>query len=229
MKLALKWFAPITLTAMGLAWISEQVALLLGFEPPPQDLVKLFTNPNVAWQIKAKYAAIAVLLAPVIEELIFRMGLFRFCLWCGRRRKKDVKVSAGKVKVFLLSVLLLSSVLLYLAFQYVYPRPFPINIVTAIVFSVIFICPFAFVFWRLEKSKSWTETQSFPIVSALISGAVFAAVHLHAATFLPLWFLGVAFAWLYWKSGTVFSSMLCHFLFNLVNLVLCLVIGADAV
>ena len=164
MILALKWFAPITLTAMGLAWISEQVALLLGFEPPPQDLVKLFTNPNVAWQIKAKYAAIAVLLAPVIEELIFRMGLFRFCLWCGRRIKK-------------------------------------------------------------EEAEAWNGSLTFPLVSALISGAVFAAVHFHAATFLPLWFLGVAFAWLYWKSGTVFSSMLCHFLFNLVNLVLCLFIG----
>ena len=82
MILALKWFVPITLAAMGLAWISEQAALLLGFEPPPQDLVKLFTNSNVAWQIKAKYAAIAVLLAPVLEELVFRMGLFRFCLLC---------------------------------------------------------------------------------------------------------------------------------------------------
>ena len=167
MKLALKWFAPITLTAMGLAWISEQVALLLGFEPPPQDLVKLFTNPNVAWQIKAKYAAIAVLLAPVLEELIFRMGLFRFCLWCGRRIKK-------------------------------------------------------------EETEVWNGSLTFPVVSALISGAVFAAVHFHAATFVPLWFLGVAFAWLYWKSGTVFSSMLCHFLFNLVNLLLCLVIGAGS-
>ena len=164
MILALKWFVPITLAAMGLAWISEQVALLLGFEPPPQDLVKLFTNPNVAWQIKAKYAAIAVLLAPVLEELVFRIGLFRFCLWCGRRIKKaDVEV--------------------------------------------------------------WNGTPAFPVVSALISGAVFAAVHLHAATFVPLWFLGVAFAWLYWKSGSVFSSMLCHFLFNLVNLVICLAIG----
>ena len=167
MILALKWFAPITLAAMGLAWISEQVALLLGFEPPPQDLVKLFTNPNVAWQIKAKYAAIAVLLAPVIEELIFRMGLFRFCLWGGRRFKK-------------------------------------------------------------EEIEVWNRPSSFPVISALMSGAVFAAVHFHAATFVPLWFLGVAFAWLYWKSGTVFSSILCHFLFNLVNLVLCLVIGAGS-
>ena len=167
MILALKWFVPITLAAMGLAWISEQVALLLGFEPPPQDLVKLFTNPNVAWQIKAKYAAIAVLLAPVLEELVFRMGLFRLCLWCGRRIKK-------------------------------------------------------------ADAEVWNGTPAFPVVSALISGAVFAAVHLHAATFVPLWFLGVAFAWLYWKSGSVFSSMLCHFLFNLVNLVICLFIGAGS-
>lgn len=167
MKLALKWFVPITLTAMGLAWISEQVALLLGFESPPQDLVKLFTDPNVAWQIKAKYAAIAVLLAPVLEELIFRMGLFRFCLWCVRRFKK-------------------------------------------------------------EEVEIWNGPSAFPVISALMSGAVFAAVHFHAATFAPLWFLGVAFAWLYWKSGTVFSSMLCHFLFNLVNLVLCLVIGSGS-
>ena len=117
MILALKWFVPITLAAMGLAWISEQVALLLGFEPPPQDLVKLFTNPNVAWQIKAKYAAIAVLLAPVLEELVFRMGLFRFCLWCGRRIKK-------------------------------------------------------------ADAEVWNGVPAFPAVSALISGAVFAAVHL---------------------------------------------------
>ena len=165
MRLALKWFVPITLTAMGLAWASEQVALLLGFEPPPQDLVKLFTNPAVAWQVKAKYAAIAVILAPVLEELVFRAGLFRLCIWCGRR------------------------------------------------------------FGDGFRSARYG---GFPVAAALVSGAVFAAVHLHAATFLPLWFLGVAFAWLYWKSGTVFSSMLCHFLFNLVNLVLCLVLGGEA-
>ena len=71
MLLALKWFMPITLAAMGLALFSEQVALLLGFEPPPQDLVRLFTDPNIAWAVKAKYVAIAVVVAPVLEELVF--------------------------------------------------------------------------------------------------------------------------------------------------------------
>ena len=160
MKLALKWFLPITLVAMGLAWGSEQVALLLGFDPPPQDLVKLFTDPKVAWQIKAKFAALALVAAPVLEELIFRMGLFNLCRWVGRKLKQGTE---GK----------------------------------------------------------------FPLVAARVSGAVFAAVHLHAATFVPLWFLGVAFAWLYWKSGTIFSSMLCHFLFNLINFTLCLIVGIE--
>ena len=170
MKLALKWFVPITLVAMGLAWVSEQVALLLGFDPPPQDLVKLFTNPNIAWQVKAKFAALAVLVAPVLEELIFRMGLFNLCRWIWNRVARMRTASAEQ----------------------------PHNVFGA---------------------REW--------LSALISGAVFAAVHLHAATFLPLWFLGVAFAWLYWKSGTIRSSMLCHFLFNLINLALCLIVGTN--
>ena len=160
MNLALKWFLPITLAAMGLAWGSEQVALLLGFNPPPQDLVKLFTDPKVAWQIKAKFAGFALVIAPVVEEVIFRMGLFNLCRWIGRKLK-------------------------------------------------------------------WGTEGKFPLVAALVSGAVFAAVHLHAATFVPLWFLGVAFAGLYWKSGTIFSSMLCHFLFNLINFTLCILIGLE--
>ena len=164
MKLALKWFLPITLAAMGLAWVSEQVALLLGFDPPPQDLVKLFTDPNVAWPVKAKYAVLAVIAAPVVEELIFRMGLFNLCRWIGR---------------------------------------------------------------KLRSTQALKHSNTFPLVAAAVSGAVFAAVHLHAATFVPLWFLGVAFAWLYWRSGTIRSSILCHFLFNLINLSLCLIIGGE--
>ena len=172
MKLALKWFLPITLTAMGLAWVSEQVALLLGFDPPPQDLVKLFTDPNVAWQVKAKFAVLAVIAAPVVEELIFRMGLFNLCRWIGRKLRSTQTI-------------------------------------------------------KQSNNQTIKQSNNFPLVAAVVSGAVFAAVHLHAATFAPLWFLGVAFAWLYWRSGTIRSSILCHFLFNLINLSLCLIIGVE--
>ncbi len=162
MRTALRWFPPILLAAMGLAWASEQVALLLGYDPPPQDLVLLFTNPGVSWAVKAKFAAWALLVAPVIEELVFRMGLFNLMRWASRWIRR-----------------------------------------------------------RLGRDGGGT----FPLFSALASGAVFAAVHFHAATFAPLWFLGVAWAWLYWKSGTIRSPMLCHFLFNATNLVLCLLLA----
>ena len=59
-------------------------------------------------------------------------------------------------------------------------------------------------------------------VAMAISGFVFALIHVNAATLLPLWFLGVAFAWLYWRTGSILAPMLAHFLFNATNLVLIL-------
>ena len=59
-------------------------------------------------------------------------------------------------------------------------------------------------------------------VAMTISGVVFALIHVNAATLLPLWFLGVAFAWLYWRTGSILAPMLAHFLFNATNLALIL-------
>ena len=65
--------------------------------------------------------------------------------------------------------------------------------------------------------------RSMPVWAAmLLSGFVFALVHLNAATFIPLWFIGVVFAWLYAKTGTILAPMLVHFIFNLVNVCLAL-------
>ena len=50
-----------------------------------------------------------------------------------------------------------------------------------------------------------------------LSGFVFALVHVNAATFIPLWMLGAAFAWLYWRTGTLLAPIAAHFLFNLIN------------
>ena len=59
-------------------------------------------------------------------------------------------------------------------------------------------------------------------VAMAISGLVFAIIHVNAATLVPLWFLGVAFAWLYWRTGSILAPMFAHFLFNATNLVLIL-------
>ena len=55
-----------------------------------------------------------------------------------------------------------------------------------------------------------------------LSGFLFAFVHVNAATLIPLWFLGIAFAWLYVRTGTLLAPMAAHFTFNAVNLTLCL-------
>ena len=55
-----------------------------------------------------------------------------------------------------------------------------------------------------------------------LSGFLFAFVHVNAATFIPLWFLGIAFAWLYVRTGTLLAPMVVHFTFNAVNLTFCL-------
>ena len=65
-------------------------------------------------------------------------------------------------------------------------------------------------------------TKIMPIWPAiLLSGLVFAVIHINAATLIPLWFLGVAFAWLYVRTGTLLAPMAVHFTFNAVNLALC--------
>ena len=59
-------------------------------------------------------------------------------------------------------------------------------------------------------------------VAMVLSGFIFALIHVNAATLLPLWFLGVAFAWLYWRTGSILAPMFAHFLFNATNLALIL-------
>lgn len=66
-------------------------------------------------------------------------------------------------------------------------------------------------------------TKIMPVwLAMLLSGFLFAFVHVNAATFIPLWFLGVAFAWLYVRTGTLLAPMAVHFFFNATNLAFCL-------
>ena len=56
----------------------------------------------------------------------------------------------------------------------------------------------------------------------VLSGFIFAVIHVNAATLIPLWFLGTAFAWLYARTGTLLAPMAVHMTFNAVNLLICL-------
>ena len=59
-----------------------------------------------------------------------------------------------------------------------------------------------------------------------LSGFLFALVHVNAASFLPLLFLGCAFAELYRRTGTILAPMTAHALFNAANLALLPVLPA---
>ena len=62
---------------------------------------------------------------------------------------------------------------------------------------------------------------AMPVWAAMaLSGFLFALVHVNAASFLPLLFLGCAFAELYRRTGTMLAPMTAHALFNAANLAL---------
>ena len=66
-------------------------------------------------------------------------------------------------------------------------------------------------------------SKKMPVWLAMaLSGFLFAFVHVNAATLIPLWFLGIAFAWLYVRTGTLLAPMAVHFIFNAINLTFCL-------
>ena len=66
-------------------------------------------------------------------------------------------------------------------------------------------------------------SRSLPIwPSIILSGAFFALVHVNAASFAAVWFLGIVFAWLYWRTRSILAPMTAHFLFNATNVFLLL-------
>lgn len=59
-----------------------------------------------------------------------------------------------------------------------------------------------------------------PWLGILLTAAVFSAVHGQFMGFLPRWILGIILGYLYWYSGSIYTSMLGHFVFNSVQIIL---------
>jgi membrane protease YdiL (CAAX protease family) len=59
-----------------------------------------------------------------------------------------------------------------------------------------------------------------PWLGILVTAAVFSAVHGQFLGFLPRWILGIILGYLYWYSGSLFTSMLGHFVFNSFQVIL---------
>ena len=69
--------------------------------------------------------------------------------------------------------------------------------------------------------KRYTE----PVIAAIFTGIIFGAVHGQIWAVIPLSLFGILLAILYEKSGSIWACILCHALFNIVNVVFMLTMG----
>jgi len=71
------------------------------------------------------------------------------------------------------------------------------------------------------------------IIGAMfVSGFIFGAFHIQNAEsvglLLPFGLIGMLFAWLYYRTGSILPSMAAHFLFNLVSFVAIVAVGGSS-
>jgi len=82
-------------------------------------------------------------------------------------------------------------------------------VLIAVVFAPLFEEVFfrGFVYKGLRNSWGWWP-------AALGSAAVFGAAHLQLTVFVPIFALGVALAWVYERTGSLWTSIAMHAIFN---------------
>lgn len=86
------WLIPVSeLLSVVIAWLGR----LVGWESEPQLIVRLFSHPELTPQSKAVLVVLILVLAPVLEELVFRRYLFRWLL--GHMRPVLAAVASGAV------------------------------------------------------------------------------------------------------------------------------------
>jgi len=88
-------------------------------------------------------------------------------------------------------------------------------VVVAVIMAPLFEETFfrGFLFRGLATSWGW-------VWGALASAAVFALAHQQLSVFLPLFALGFALAWVYKRTGSLWTSIAMHSLFNAVSVLL---------
>ena len=84
-----------------------------------------------------------------------------------------------------------------------------IIILVAPIFEEIFFRGFIFK-TLIERSKTW--------IAFLISGAIFAGIHLEFGTFMPLFILGLILNWIFFKTKSIYPGILFHIINNAIAL-----------
>jgi len=58
--------------------------------------------------------------------------------------------------------------------------------------------------------------------AALLSGVGFSMAHIDPGTFIPFTLIGMALAWVYWSTGSLWDAIIAHSLFNTTSFLLLL-------
>lgn len=64
--------------------------------------------------------------------------------------------------------------------------------------------------------------------AAAASAAVFAGIHLDPGSLIPFFGIGIVFAWVFWRSGSLWDAVICHGLFNLTSYVILISTGGSS-
>lgn len=98
-----------------------------------------------------------------------------------------------------------------------------VNSVTDVIVNVIIIALFpAFceeMFFRGALQRVLIYVTRSPWVGIILTGFLFSALHFQFQGFLPRMFLGIVLGALYWYSGSLWTSILAHFVNNAVQVI----------
>ncbi|MBS1596666.1 MAG: CPBP family intramembrane metalloprotease [Bacteroidetes bacterium] len=75
-------------------------------------------------------------------------------------------------------------------------------------------------FFRGILQRIFIQIFKNPWLGILVTAAIFSAVHGQFLGFIPRWILGIILGALYWYSGSLWTSIIAHFLFNAIPIVL---------
>lgn len=93
-----------------------------------------------------------------------------------------------------------------------FPRT-PAGIALLAVLAVVMAPLFEELFFRGFLFRGLARSWGWPL-AAVVSGAVFGAVHQQFTVFLPLFALGVVLAWAYQRTGSLWAPIALHAIFN---------------
>lgn len=90
----------------------------------------------------------------------------------------------------------------------------PIDIVINVIVIGLFPAVCEELFFRGALQRILIQVTRNPWVGIILTGFLFSALHLQFQGFFPRMFLGIILGILYWYSGSLWTSILAHFVYN---------------